>query len=84
MELQNCLPELIYAKGFCFCIGRISDAYFIGHYVHELDLYQTALVHLTQGTDCMICSGFVVDTICSLYFALQRLSIRMISNSPRN
>lgn len=80
MELQNCQLELIYAKGFCFCISKISDVYFIGNYVHELDLYWTALVHPTQGTDRVICSGFVGDGICSLYFALLSFSICMISN----
>lgn len=61
-------------------LSKINDAHFMNCYVHELDLYQIGLVHPTQGTDYMICKGFVVERICCFHSALQTLPKHMVSN----
>lgn len=61
-------------------LNKINDAYFSHCYIHKLDLYQIGLVHPTQGTDHMICKGFVAERMCCLHSALQSLPKHIVSN----
>lgn len=58
----------------------MNNSYFINYYIHELDLYRIGLVHPTQGTDYMICKGFVVERIGCFHSALQSLPKHMVNS----
>lgn len=61
-------------------LSKINDAYFIKYYMHELELFQIELIHLSQGTDNMICKGFIVEQVCCFHSALQSPPKNMVGN----